>query len=167
MTAQALASVDVAARDGRGRCRIEQTRLLDGCVGTYRCTCCRRGKPGRVCKRRQEACLQAVAGKLLQRSHVAQESLAFVDAAGASVDIHTLSCTPLIQPSSNLSVPNHSWYARNSFPTTPRPVPRAANTGGGEQQSLHCTSNRNEGNTAPFPCASPAHIPRSSTACFF
>ena len=48
------------------------------------------------CKRRCEACLQAFAGKLLQRRWP-RSLVASADAADATVDIHTSSCAPLIQ----------------------------------------------------------------------
>ena len=44
------------------------------------------------------------------------------DAAGATVDIHTSSCTPLVQLSSDLSVPNHSGHARHRLPTFCSPI---------------------------------------------
>ena len=68
------------------------------------------------------ACLQAVAGKLLQRCPWPRSLFAFVDAAGVFVDIHTSSCTPLVQLSSDLSVPNYSGHVRNSLPTFGLPL---------------------------------------------
>ena len=51
---------------------------------------------------------------------------ASADAAGATVDIYTSSCTPLVQLSSGLNVPNHSGHARNSLPVFSLPIKGAA-----------------------------------------
>ena len=96
MTAEVVASVDIAVRYGRGG-YYQTEEAVDGCVATA------------ASERRHGACLQAVAGKILQRCHVATEPLRFSrNAAGTTVDIHTSSCTPLVQLNSDLHVPNHS-----------------------------------------------------------
>ena len=78
------------------------------------------------CKQRPEGCLQAVAGKLLQPVMWPRSLFTSADAAGATVDIRTLSCAPLVQLNSDLSVPNHSRYARNRLPTFGLPIKGAA-----------------------------------------
>ena len=101
-TAEVIVSVDVAARDGHGGCRIELTRLLDGCVAAAASDAAER------------------VYKLLQGSYCSvvtwpRSLVVCVDAAGAFTDIHTSCCTPLVQLSLDLSVLNHSGRARNSL----------------------------------------------------
>ena len=70
---------------------------------------------------------RSVLAKLLQGSFCSavawpRSLFASADAAGATVDIHTSSGTPLVQLSSDLSVRNHSGHACNSLPTFGLPV---------------------------------------------
>ena len=82
MTAEIVASV-AAARNGRGGCRIEGTRLLDGCVAATASNAARR-----ACKLLRGSFCRAVTWP---------RSLSVsLDAAGATLDIHTSSCTPLV-----------------------------------------------------------------------
>ena len=91
-------------RGCRGGSRIKRMRLLNCCVATAasdaaRCAC-----------------------KLLQGSFCSavmchRNLFASVDAAGATVDIHTLSCTLLVQVNWNLSVLTKSlWTRTKQFP---------------------------------------------------
>ena len=98
----------VSLRRGRGASL--QTRPWDDRGGHH---LCRRGCAGRPlgmsyrtdeaagwlrcyrCKRRRGACLQAVARKILHAVKWPRSLFAFVDAADATVDIHTSNCTPL------------------------------------------------------------------------
>ena len=57
-------------------------------------------------KRRREACLQLLQGSFCSAVTWPRSLFASVDA----VDIHTSSCTPLVQLGSVLSVPNHSGH---------------------------------------------------------
>jgi len=73
----------MAARDGRGECRIELMRLLEGCVAAaasdaLRCAC--KLRQGSFCAAQSRG---PVASSFCRCS------------AGATVDIHTWSCTPL------------------------------------------------------------------------
>ena len=67
--------------------------------------------------------MRAVAGKLICSAITWPRSLfTSADAAGATVDIHTSSCTPLVQLSSDPSVTNRSGPASNSLPTFGLPI---------------------------------------------
>ena len=86
----------MAARDFRWLCRIKQIRLLDG----YFVATAASYAAGRACKLFQGSFFSAVMWP--------RNLFASVDATGPTVDIHTSSCTPLVQLGSNLGVPNHS-----------------------------------------------------------
>ena len=109
MTAEVVTSAGVAAQGGCGGGRIEQMSLLDGCIATAASDAARC-----ACKRLQGSFCSAVTWP--------RSLFAFVDAAGATIDTHTSSFTPLVQLSSDLGVPNHSGCARNILSTFSMPI---------------------------------------------
>ena len=89
----------------------------DEAVG--RLLCCR-------CNQRREACLRAVAGKLLPRSHVSHESLRFCRCSRRNCRQSRIKLHPMVELSSDLSVPKHSEHARNTLLTVGLPLKGAA-----------------------------------------
>ena len=101
-------------RRGRRLCRRGCTRrplgmshLMDEAAGWLRCY--------RYSDAMRHAC-KLLHGKICSAVTWPRSPFASVDAAGATVKFHTSSCTPLVQLSLDLSVPNHSEHGRNSFP---------------------------------------------------
>ena len=99
-TAEVVASEDVVAQEDCGECHIERMRFLNGCV--------------------------AIVGKLKSPVTWPRSLFASVDAAGAAEDIHTSSCTPLVQLSLDVNAQNHSGHTLNSLPTFGFPIKGAA-----------------------------------------
>ena len=98
--AEVVASVDVAGWYDHGGCRVERTRLLDGCVATA------------------ASAIVSCACKLLQGSFCSaiawsRSLFVFVDAAGSTADIQHLVAH---------QVQNDSGHARNSLPTFGLPL---------------------------------------------
>ena len=102
---EGVASIDVAASTAARDVAADET----GSAARWRHRCRR--------ERRREACLQAVAGKLLRRSRVVQESLLFCRRSRRKVDGHTTSCASLAQFSSDLTAESAKslWKRRQQF----------------------------------------------------